>query len=304
MTYAGMKESTMRRLRSATVTAAAGLLVGASALLADVPNAAAQEIQITGPLAGAPAVRRLRLHREDRFDVALAPTFTLLDEFRRHIILGPRATYHFTDWVGAGLFGGYAVSYNTGLSEELQQKAVVNRNCDNNPNSLPCRRTAVSLCHGPDCLADNQLGHILWLIAPQVTLVPFRGKFSFFGKLFTDADITVFLGPAIIGVEERDECKAGSCTKESAFALQHRVTATGTFGLGLNFYPLDYLSFGAEFRLMPFMWNTSGFDNAGSGKDEAFPDNAIDGKDSALHWNPMATVFVGVQLPTTIKISD
>lgn len=297
----------MRRLRSATLTAAAGLLVGACALLADVPNAAAQEIQITGPLAGAPAVRRLRQRREGRFDIALAPTFTLLDEFRRHIILGPRASYYFYDWLGVGLFGGGAVSYNTHLSDELQQKAIENRNCDNNPNSLPCRRTAVSLCQGPDCLAENQLGRIKWMLAPQLTFVPFRGKFSFFGKLFTDADITLFLGPAIIGVNDRADCAEGSCTlvtNKRAFELVHRVTAAPTFGLGLNFYPLDYLSFGAEFRGMPFKWNTSGFDNAGAGKDEAFPDNAIDGKDSAFYFNPMATLFVGVQLPTTVKISD
>ena len=44
-------------------------------------TASAQEIQLTGPLAGAPAVRQLRLHRAGRFEVSPTVSFTLLDEY-------------------------------------------------------------------------------------------------------------------------------------------------------------------------------------------------------------------------------
>ncbi len=277
----------------------AGLTAG-TIVLASAPDASAQELQITGPLAGAPAVRRLRLHRDGRFDIAPHATFTLLDEFRRNVLFGARANYHFTDSLGAGLFGAGGISYNAGLADELQTKAVDGRDCADNPNTLACRRTAVSLCRGPNCLEESQLGSIVWMLAPQLTVVPFRGKFSFFGAFFMDADISLFLGPAVVGLNERAECTKGECADN--FKLDSRVTGTATFGLGFNFYPTDYMSFGAEFRATPLSWNTSGFDIAGP--ESNFPDDAIDTNDRSFHFNPMLTVFASVQLPTAINLSD
>ena len=83
-------------------------------------TANAQEIQLTGPLAGAPAVRQLRLHRAGRFEVSLGSSFTLLDQYLHTAMPGGTLTYHFTDWLGVGVFGGYGLQYNTGLANELQ----------------------------------------------------------------------------------------------------------------------------------------------------------------------------------------
>jgi hypothetical protein len=289
-------------------------LAGVAALCAatvTTTDANAQEVQITGPLAGAPAYRKLRLHRKGRFDIGIAPQFTLLDEFRRHVLLGARATYHFKDWLGVGLWGGGGISYNTGLSDELQEKAVNGRNCAQNPESLACRRTAVNLCKGDNCLDEKQLGRIVWMVSPQVTVVPFRGKFSLFGKLFLDADISIFAGAAIVGLQERQNCGPEEdvkvCGDAAAFELSSRVTAAPTFGLGFNFYPMrangkNWMSFGAEFRAVPFAWNPSGFDI--SGANEGQPDNAVNADDRALSVNPMLSAFVAFQLPTKIKLSD
>ncbi|MBM4374516.1 MAG: hypothetical protein FJ095_05475 [Deltaproteobacteria bacterium] len=279
----------------------AGLVAGL-AVVGSASEASAQEIQITGPLAGAKAVRRLRLHRDRRFDIAPHATFTLLDEFRRHALFGARVNYHFTDWFGAGLWGAGGISYNTGLADELQTKAVDNRNCAANPDTLACKRTAVSLCRGSECLGNSQLGSIVWMVAPQATFVPFRGKFSLFGQAFMDADISLFVGPAILGINERAECAKGTCANPAAFALESRVTATATFGLGFNFYPTDYISFGAEFRGTPTTWNTSGFDIAGEAGNT--PDDAIDSNDRSFHFNPMVSIFASFQLPTEIEVSD
>ena len=305
-----MKTLTATRLLSTTLAA----LLGTTALVCDTPEANAQEIQLTGPLAGAPAVRRLRLHRDGRFDIAAHGTFTLLDEFRRGIMPGLRMNYHFFDWLGIGVFGGPVFTYNTALSDELQEKAVNNRNCDVNPESLACRRSAVSLCRdGEDCLADKQLGRFVWYAAPQLTVVPFRGKFSLFGSAFLDADISLFAGPAFVGVEERADCERGDCP--STFELEHKVRVGPTFGLGFNFYPLDYLGFGAEFRATPFVWNSSGFDIGCNEDDEDanvaqlcadgdLPDDKVDGEDRALRFNPMLSVYVSFQLPMEVEVSD
>lgn len=279
--------------------ALAGLFAGLAVLVA-APDATAQEVQISGPLAGAKAVRRVRLHRDARFDIAPTATFTLLDEFRRNILFGARLNYHFTDWFGAGLWAAGGISYNTGLGDELQTKAVDGRNCADNPNTLACKRTAVSLCRGADCLGKSQLGSIVWMIAPQATFVPFRGKFSVFGKAFMDADISLFVGPAIVGLNERVDCTKGTCattpTNPDAFSTAGRVAPTATFGLGFNFYPTNYAAFGAEFRATPLAWNTSGFDVTG--------DDAVDSNDRNFHINPMVSIFASVQLPTEIQVAD
>lgn len=139
-----------------SIAALVGLLAG-SAVMSSSPDASAQEIQISGPLAGAKAVRRGRLHRDARFDVAPMATFTLLDEFRRNILFGARLNYHFTDWFGAGLWASGGLSYNTGLGDELQTKAVDGRNCAQNPEILACKRTAVSLCRGRNASGTSSL---------------------------------------------------------------------------------------------------------------------------------------------------
>ena len=69
-------------------------------------RAEAQEIQLTGPLAGAPAVRKLRLHRQGPLrDRSGGFSFTLLDEYQRTILLGARLQYNFTDWLSFGVWG-------------------------------------------------------------------------------------------------------------------------------------------------------------------------------------------------------
>src|SRR5262245_22181837 len=120
------------------VSNACGMLLAGAAALAAVAlssPAEAQEIQLTGPLAGAPAVRQLRLHRQGRFELSPGVSFTLLDQYLRTIMMGGSATYHFTDWIGAGVFGGFGLQYSTGLTDELQEKAIDGRACNDNPAS-------------------------------------------------------------------------------------------------------------------------------------------------------------------------
>jgi hypothetical protein len=294
----------IRRFVTKAVLVALG---GCAALLAGGSAAEAQEIQLTGPLAGAPAVRKLRLHREGRFEIAAGASFTLLDEYQRTILPGLKATYHFTDWIGLGVWGGFGFQYTTGLSDELQEKAIDNRNCNANSASTACTLTATNLTRGN--LAEDQLGKLQWVVAPQLTFIPFRGKLALFSELFVDTDVNLFVGPAIVGLEERTPCglddDGGALTPcNNNFSLEGRVAVAPTFGLGLNFYPSEFIGFGAEWRALPFSWNTSGFDNHGAGEGENFPDTAVNGNDREFHFNSMITINVSIQLPAGIKTSD
>jgi hypothetical protein len=292
--------SRLRLLRQGTVAA----LVGGAALALSA-SAEAQEIQLTGPLAGAPAVRQLRLHRAGRVEVAVGATFTLLDEYQRTILPGLRVTYHPTDWLGVGVWGGYGFQYSTGLTDELQQKAIDDRKCGSNQNDPACKLTAVNLTRGS--LAEDQLARIQWVAAPQITFIPFRGKLALFAAAFIDTDISFFLGPAVIGLQERAPCGVDEDNEDlkspcaTNFALETRIAFAPTVGIGWNFYPTDFLSFGAEYRALPFAWNTSGFDNAGGGNNDAFPDLSVNSKDREFRVNSMVTVNIGLQLPFQLK---
>ena len=52
-------------------------------------------------------MRKLRLYREKRIEVAPAASFTLLDEYQRTILFGARLNYNITDWLAIGAWGGY-----------------------------------------------------------------------------------------------------------------------------------------------------------------------------------------------------
>lgn len=309
----------MRIFRSSWVRGIVAALAGVGALAASETNADAQEVILTGPLAGAPAGRKLRLHREGRFELSPGVSFTLLDEYQRAIIPGLRVTYHPFDWLGLGVWGGYGISLPTHLAGELQRVGVDERRCEFNAASTACQLTAVNLTRpgsNPNGdptrtgrLESDQLAAMTWFVAPQVTGVPFRGKLALFASLFVDTDVAVFAGPAFIGLRERKPCgrddAGGRLTPCSdSFSLTDRVAIAPTFGLQFNFYPSDFVGFGVEWRGIPFSWNTAGFDNHGSGEGEQFPDLAVNGKDSEFKFNSMMTVYATVALPTKIKVSD
>ncbi|MFO0591897.1 MAG: hypothetical protein U0441_30400 [Polyangiaceae bacterium] len=260
----------------------------------------------------------MRLHRAGRFELSPTASFTLLDEYTRAIIPGLRVTYHPTDWLGFGLWGGYGFQTGSNLADELQKVGIDDRRCAENSASKACRLTVENLTRPgtnkdgsirTGKLADDQLGAMTWFLAPEVTAVPFRGKLALFASVFPDADIAFFAGPAFVGLRERKPCGLGDdgsvldkCS--DSFSLIDRVAITGTFGLRLNFYINDFVGFGGEFRALPFNWNTAGFDNHGGGPGKAFPDHSVNGADSEFKFNSMASVYATIALPTAIKTTE
>ncbi len=286
--------------------ALAGLVAGLT-LLAGTQTAQAQEILLTGPLAGAPSVRKLKLYRQGRFEIAPTATFSLLDEYQREIYFGARLNYNLADWIALGVWGAYgAVKVDTALAENIQTVNVQRQNVNNTqlshgqPPTTDARITSVNL--GPNFL--NQLGTIDWVLAPQLTVVPFRGKIALFQSIFADTDLYLFGGAAVVGVRERGNCAAGTCSSPQSFNLQSSVAIAPTFGLGLSFYVNNWNAFGFEWRGMPFSRNTSGFDNHGGGPGNKFPDYAISSADKEFKFNQMLTVSWGFFFPTKPDISE
>jgi outer membrane beta-barrel protein len=290
------KKKTLRRL----VTG----LVFALGLAAAGKEAQAQEILITGPLAGAPAVRQMRQYRKGRFEIAPTVSFTLLDEYRRTIFVGGRLQYNLTEWLGIGVWGAFGgVSLATDLTDQIDTTSLRNS------------RTATNVNHTIDASGNyhnasfaDQTAKMQWVAAPQIQFTPFRGKLALFQKIFVDTDAYLHGGVAFIGLQERADCGTGSqpaCSDPKSFALASRTASfVPTFGLGLNFYLSNLVSLGVEYRALPFSWNRAGFDSRGSGTNGQFPDGKIDSQDQTFKFNQMVTIALGFGLPTHPKISD
>lgn len=279
-------------------------------------RATAQEIQLTGPLAGAPAVRQLRLRRQGRVEIAPSVSFTILDEYQRTILPGGRLTYNLADWLAIGVWGAFgAVKVPTGLTDRIQtitqaRRAPVDQGGEPNeyPDNISINNLRTMGSIGGDF--KKQLGGIDFIVSPQVTLIPFRGKLAIFQKIFVDTDAFIFGGPAIIGLTERASCEANCGENSQArmgngdFGKQARTAIAPTVGLGFNFYLAGFMALGLEYRLTPFAWNTGGFDTRGANPDGRFPDNKVNDQDREFKYNQMLTVNLGFYIPAKPKHSE
>jgi outer membrane beta-barrel protein len=284
------------------------LLVAAAGVVLPAPHAAAQDVEVTGPLAGAPAVRRMRIYRDGRFQIQ--PTFgvTLNDEFSRTMLAGAQIGYHFTDWLGLQAFFDYGVfGLDTGLTDQISERG---QTTSRNELSLPQNNNF------PD-----QIGTLDFLTGAQLTFIPFRGKLSLFQAAFVDTDLYLFGGVAAASVSERSDVVNGVCNLENdnydqgdcrATQTQQtsRIQLAPTFGVGLSLYLTDFMGLTLEYRAFPFKWNTSGTDEGGLNKDRKadkngeFPDGKIDEADRFFHFNQMVSIGLAFYLPFTSEITE
>lgn len=290
---------TPRTGRSALAIAVLSGLLG---LAGATSTAAAQDVEVTGPLAGQPPVRHLRLYRDGRVGLTPFAGFTLQEPYRRSIFLGAHVDYHFNDWLGVGLWGAYAgVGIDTNLTDAIVADGVTT---GRNRLSLPSRRGF-----------RDQLGSIPGAVAAQVTLVPLRGKVALFQRLFMDTDLYVVAGLGLAFVEERANVTEAQCANAgttaqidqcylgSQAARSTRALLAPTFGVGFNAYFTEYVGLSVEWRALPFAWNRTGTDESGDSAGN-FPDGAIDADDRFFYLNHMFTFGLTFYLPGDADISE
>jgi len=213
------------------------------------------------------------------------------------MLVGARINYGVTDWLGIGVWGAFgAIGVNTSLTGQIDSKAprdagLVNQNVGA-PGQFP-----------------NQVAQLNYVAMPQLTAIPFRGKFALFQSIFADVDAYVFLGAGIVGTKERADC-SGVVQCALNHDLQSKQHIAPTWGLGFNFYMNRWLALGVEYRMIPFSWNRAGFDSRGqdasgnavsSGK---FPDGNVNSSDSTYKFNSMMSIYLGFSFPQQPKITD
>jgi len=287
-------------------------LAASVAWVVPTSSVSAQDIQITGPLAGAPAVRRLRQHRVGRVQLVV-PTvgFTLQDEFSRSMIVGLGAHVHFTDFLGVGIWGGAANFANAfQINTDLTSQVMVNgQTTDRNRLSMPSNEGF-----------DDQVGRLLGLASAHLIFAPLRGKLALFQGAFVDTDFWILAGFAAAFVEERADVGDGSvcagttssaaclATQSGADARQVRFAPAPMIGVGLNLYFNEFLGLSLQWRAFPFDMNSAGTDESGrdaNGNPGAgFPDGVIDSQDQRFYFNHMMNIGLIINLPPEMEVSD
>lgn len=273
-----------------------GIVLAALAGSSVPAPARAQEILLEGPLAGADAVRNLVLFREGRFFLT-GPTisFSLLDTYRRHILLGLKAEYNIFDWLSVGAWGAYGVGWRTSIADQISERGV-----DDVPNQDYDLNFPTRSFDGGDGL-DQQLGQIQGMLAIDARLIPFRGKFSLFGKGFFAVDLYINLGVGLGFLKERGDtdCSAGvegpTCPTDAYLPMKDRIAVGPSFGAGATVYFLDWIGLNFEYRSTPFAWNQSGTDEYGASEVER--DQIINENDTFLYWNHMLMIGVTWAFP-------
>lgn len=306
--------ASMKRLFGTLVLAGASLITS---------SAAAQDIQIRGPLAGARSVARLVRYRENRLSLTPTVGITLQDEFSRELFFGLRANYHFADWIGVGVGFVGAAGFDTSLTTQIAARSP-----GNTPN-IPARANF-----------PEQIGRRDYMIDLYATFIPLRGKFALFQNLVADLDLYFVAGVAFVGVTERADFSLGSQTSgldsvaannlrrswaNSQTARSSRLAVAPTFGFGLNFFINRFVSVNVEYRATPFSWNRSGTDEnstvnrcgaAGNASCEGFSDlvstyfetnaarrvSAVTSDDRTLSFNQTVSLGVSIFLPTSPRI--
>lgn len=279
----------------------------------------AQEIPLTGPLAGAPACRNCRMYRKGRFEIAPAVSFTLLDEYQRLILVGGRLNYNITEWLALGVWGAFSpapLKLSTDLTERIQEQNEYRQTGNpaaGDPAQIDRSQRLTAINMGADF--EKQLGTIDWVASPQITLIPFRGKIGMFQSVYFDTDFYIFGGPAFVGLHERADCitdpnSGARCAPDvpqnpnAPWEMADRSEIAPTFGLGFQFYMSKWAALGLEWRGLPVDRNVGGFDNHGAGPNDDFPDLSVDEKDRESKFNQMITVSFGVSLPFDYKVSE
>lgn len=283
-------------------------LAASIAWLAPMSSASAQEIQITGPLAGAPAVRRLRQHRVGRVQLVV-PTvgYTLQDEFARSLMVGLGAHVHFTDFLGIGVWGGMANFANAfQIDTDLTSQVVTNgQTTDRNSLSMPSNEGF-----------DDQVARLLGLASVHLIFAPLRGKLALFQGAFADTDFWILAGFTAAFVEERADVEDGTvCAVVGSAACLDTQTARNVrfapapmIGVGLNLYFNEFLGMSLQWRAFPFDMNPSGTDESGQGADGlpggGFPDGRINAEDQRFYFHHMMNIGFIINLPPEIQVSD
>ncbi|MDJ0764921.1 MAG: hypothetical protein QNJ97_18205 [Myxococcota bacterium] len=240
----------------------------------------AQEILIEGPLAGAPAVRKMVQYRKFRFSIGPQFAYTILNHYMHNFLVGARLEFNLTDWLGVGAVGYFGINVPTKLTNHITDSTNLGGEA-----TTPATTASNWPSYTGAANFEDQVAKLKGQYLGQLSFVPFRGKMSMFEKLFVAIDGAIFAGGGIVHYEQRAACDGSKnpqtgeiedgCGDFTAFlgngdvgelAPKLETEIGGAFTWGVNFmaYFNNWFAINIEYRMTPFKWNAAGTDEAGN----------------------------------------
>ncbi|PIE19649.1 MAG: hypothetical protein CSA66_02205 [Proteobacteria bacterium] len=159
-----------------------------------------------------PVMRGIKL-LDGRHLVAPAFGMTLNDPYQRNLMAGVTYRYYLASWVGVGVDVWAGGGVDTALTDDI------NRELSSDGQTFQLSTSSLQL-----------------LANAAVDLVPFTGKVMVFGDEMVRVELHLNLG---IGV---------ALASGSGGRIDDEVSLAPMFGVGMRFYPSDWLSVGVDLR--------------------------------------------------------
>ena len=234
-----------------------------------LPAMARAEKERKSPLTDAPVIRKRLELRDKRFEFGIGAGVSIGQDFYNALMLMPKLSYHFTDWISLAGVGGFNVTPNWKSSFNND----VNGALPADPN-----QPTIKSPYAPD--AQATMNHIGYVLMGQVEFIPLSGKIALLSSLFSYFDFYVLAGGGIVNLAASkpmpDRCVNSTSTGPTPLCQAFTTTeVTGNFGVGAHAFLRHWLAINLEFRDLLYKNNASGRDVNG--------DSVTDSND--LEWS-------------------
>jgi len=223
-----------------------------------LPAMARAEKERKSPLTDAPVIRKRLELRDKRFEFGVGAGVSIGQDFYNALMLMPKLSYHFTDWISLAAVGGFNAtpkwksSFNNDISSALPAPGG----------------STIKSPYSPD--AQATMNHIGYALLGQVEFIPLSGKIALLSSLFSYFDFYVLAGGGVVNLAATDPtpsaCANPSKTVTTPLCMAYTKTElTGNFGVGAHAFLNHWLALNLEFRDLLYKNNASGRDVNGDG---------------------------------------
>jgi outer membrane beta-barrel protein len=260
------------------------LFVGALVCLPSIAEAAKER---KSPLTDAPVIRKRLELRDKRFEFGVGAGVTIGQDFYNALLVMPKLSYHFNDWISLAGVGGFNVF--PGWKSSFNNDVI---------SALPKDSGTPTIKSPYQAEAAYEMNRIGYLLVGQVEFIPLSGKIALLSSLFSYFDFYVLAGAGVVNLAasgtpapNAQECPPSGCNGKAFTTTELTINA----GVGAHAFLNRWLALNFELHDFIYKNNASGRDVNG--------DKVVDNRD--LQWTNNWVFGMNFQffLPFKAKIS-